>query len=288
MSMGKLELRAYSRDEIAAITGIPLVYSKGNANQAFIGRVREKLKRWGYSCETPPRGPVIITSMPPTAEEQLAEMMMRDLNLDCQTDTTNFACFIHFMLTEEGAESMPWLERESRINEIYGFDINPRTLSRYANRLIKQGAMIPPQPSQADQWWKTTIEGRKIQCPVPEDQQEEVKEYYRRRSEVVQEWKTALKCDQATTKEERKMLTNQAWSAAYKQMWSEFGCCYYRCKCLQFSGFGYQEIDRLLDLVTEIVEGVMEEHGKEVSAKSSKDIQTLYQSCCDENGEFVF
>ena len=46
--------------------------------------------------------------------------------------------------------------------------------------------------------------------------------------------------------------------------------------------------ERLLNLVTEIVEGVMEDHGKEVSAKSSKDVQTLYQSCCDENGEFVF
>ena len=286
--MEKLELRAYPRDEIALVTGIPLVYSTGTPNKDFINRVRERLAKWGYSCETPRGGSIIITSIPTTAEEQLAEMMMRDFNLDCQTETINFACFIHFMLTEDGAETMPWLERESRINEIYGYDIDQKTLCRYANRLIEQGAMIPPQPSQADQWWKTTIEGRKIQCPVPEDQQEEVNEYYRRRSEVVQEWKTALKCDQATTKEERKMLTNQAWSAAYKQMWSEFGCCYYRCKCLQFSGFGYQEIERLLDLVTEIVEGVMEEHGKEVSVKSSKDVQTLYQSCCDENGEFVF
>ena len=282
MSMEKLELRAYSRDEMERLTGIP------QYSHSFIARVRDRLARWGYSCETPRGGPVIITAIPTSAEGQLAEMMQRDFNLDCQTSVTSFACFIHFMLTEEGAESMPWLERERRINEIYGYDIEQRTLCRYANRLIEQGAMVPPLVGQGGQWWKTTIKGRKSQQPVPDDQLEEVKEYFQRRSEVVQEWKATMQCGQAASKEEGKKRVNEAWSAAYKQLWSEFGCCYYRCKALQFSGFGYQEIEKLLGLVTEIVEGVMEEHGKEAAADSPKVVQSLYQSCCGENGEFVF
>ena len=109
--MIRLEKRAYSREEISEITGIPRVYQSGNANGNFISRVRERLENWHYSVETPRGGAVIITGQPETALNRLHEIMMRKLDFDVQVRPRDFACFMHFMMTVPDADCMPMDER---------------------------------------------------------------------------------------------------------------------------------------------------------------------------------
>ncbi len=58
---------------------------------------------------------------------------------------------------------------------------------------------------------------------------------------------------------------NAAWQATKEKMWAKYGCCYYRCKCLQIDGISNEEINTIVDLVDEILE---------LSWEASKAVQT--------------
>ena len=243
-SMEQLEVRAYERQEIAEITGIPLVYKSGNPNRDFIGRVKDRLEKWGYACETPRGGPVIITGKPETAEARLAEIMIRLFGLDIQIEVYPFACYLHFMLNEPAAQTMPWIERHSMIQEMYGLDISEITLRRWTKHLVDADIMDKSEFRQDAEWWMTyTDSGEKHQVPVEEADLPQMYQYWQRHTELLNLWR--IKCNGNMS---------AAWEGTRKQMWQEFHCCYYRCKCLVINGIGNEEINTILDLVDEILE----------------------------------
>lgn len=243
--MEQLEIRTYERQEIAEITGVKL----GSHN--FIRDVRSNLEKWGYTCETPRGGPVNITSRPTSAKAKLKEVMLRLFKLDTQIankneyrdGTLDFACFLDFMLNEPAAEMMPWATRHLQIKEMYGMEISEVTLRRWTSRLIRNDVFYQDPSRVGAAWWKTMVEGQeKIQTPVPENEIETVYQYFRRRSEIFQSKSNELDDSRV------------AWSETYKALWAEFGCCYYRCRCLKINGIGNDEIDTIITLVNDIIE----------------------------------
>ena len=236
--MEQLEVRAYERQEIAEIMGLKV----GSHN--FLRDVCNKLEKWGYDCETPRGGAIIITNKPETAKERLAEIMIRLFGLDIQIDTLDFACYMDFMLNEPHAQTMPWKLRHEKIMEQYGMDIAEITLRRWTNRLIEHGVVFKSPFAQDARWWMTTITlGEKDQEPVPDEMRHLIPEYFRRRQEL---YKEALEAECGNAK--------AAWRETYRQLWIEYGCCFYRCKYLEINGISTEEIDYIITLVTEIIE----------------------------------
>ena len=253
-NMEQLEVRGYTRKEMEEITGIPLVYESGNPNKDFIGRVRDRLEKWGYSCVTPHGGPIIITRKPESAEECLKEIMFRLFDLDTQTGTngemgngtTVFACFLHFMMSEEIAETMPWDERYNWLEYNYGVKAAKPCLNRWASRLVKNEVMSQSIGKDDAMWWMTCyIDGKKHRYPV-DDNDPELLEYQSDQSQI---YADMLK------------QTRGNWQSAFgmtkKALWQKYQCCYYQCKCLQMNGITNDEIELVLKLVEEIVDAHM-------------------------------
>ena len=237
-SMKHLEVRAYERQEIAEIMGLKV------SSHNFIRDVRDRLEKWGYTCEAPRGGAVIITSKPETAQARLAEIMIRLFRLDIQIEVYDFACYLHFMLNEPAAQAMPWVERHTLIQEMYGLDISEITLRRWTKHLLDGDIMHKSEGRQDSEWWMTYTDSMgKHQEPVEEDALPQMHQYWKRHTELLNEWR--IKC---------KGNESAAWSATRKQMWQEYQCCYYRCKCLTINGIGNEEINTILDLVDEILE----------------------------------
>ena len=237
--MKQLEIRAYERQEIADIMGLKI-----NSHN-FLRDVRIRLDAWGYDYETPRGSSIIITRKPETAKERLAEIMMRLFNLDIQIDTLDFACYLDFMLNEPHAKTMPWKLRHEKIMEEYGMDILEITLRRWTNRLEECGVIFKSPFMQDAEWWMTTITfGIKDQKPVPDELQHLIPEYFQRQKEL---YEAALEAKDGNI--------YAAWKAAHKQLWKEYECCFYRCKRFEINGISTEEIDNIVALVTEIIEG---------------------------------
>ncbi len=236
--MEQLEVRSYSRKEIAEIMGLRV------SSHNFIRDVRDRLEKWGYDCETPRGGPVIITRKPETAHERLAEIMIRLFKLDIQIEVDAFACYLHFMLNDPAAQTMPWRTRHEVIQEVYGLDIAEITLRRWTSHLMDGKIMDQSQGWQDAQWWITYIDGgKKHQKTVDEDGLQEVHQYWKRHGEILNKMRVAFNGDE-----------QKAWKETKTQMWAEYHCCFYRCKCLSINGIGNDEINTILDLVDEILE----------------------------------
>lgn len=236
--MEQLEVRAYEREEIAEIMGLR------TDSHNFIRDVKNRLNAWGYDYETPRGGAVIITRKPETAQERLAEIMIRRFKLDIQIEVYAFACFLHFMLNEPAAQVMPWGTRHAMIQEMYGLDIAEITLRRWTKHLINEDIISKSEGRQSSEWWITyKVDGVKHQMLVEEEELPAMHTYWKRHAELLE--KMLIK---------HNGNRSAAWEETKKQMWIEYGCCYYRCKCLQINGISTEEIETIIDLVDEILE----------------------------------
>ena len=151
----------------------------------FIRDVKIRLDAWGYDYETPRGGAVIITRKPETAQERLAEIMIRRFNLDIQIEVCDFACYLHFMLNEPAAQTMPWGTRHAMIQEMYGLDIAEITLRRWTKRLKDEDIISQSEGRQSSEWWITyRVDGEKHQEPVEEADLPAVHNYWKRHAEV--------------------------------------------------------------------------------------------------------
>ena len=236
--MKQLEIRPYSRQEMAQI-----IHKKADSPN-FVRDVRSILDSWGYTCELPRGGAVIITRKPETAKEQLAEIMIRLFNLDVQIDVYGFACFLHLMLTKPEAQRMPWGVRHSMIKEMYGQDVSEITLRRWTKHLLDADILSKSQCPQSAEWWMTYNDSAtgKHQEAVDDSDLPKVHQYWQRHGEVLSEMRNVYNGNESL-----------AWSETKKAMWAEFGCCYYRCKCLQINGIGHEEIATIVALLDEIL-----------------------------------
>ena len=80
----KLELRFYPNKEIATIAGLD---AKGHN---FSAKMKRSLDLWGYEYEFKPRHGFTITRVPTTPEEQLIEILRRELHIDILDSSDTF------------------------------------------------------------------------------------------------------------------------------------------------------------------------------------------------------
>ena len=230
--MLQLEQRFYSRMELAEILGVNI-----NDSSHFARNVKDKLTKWGYGFDYKTEGATIL-SVPTTAEERLKEIAIRQFNIDVQTDSYAFACFISAINELEGFDSMPWETRAKVFSSFSGVKVSDRTLRSWCSKLLKKNAV---SKTGGTTYWKTAYEnGRKIQTQVTK---EETESYYNRRSELVAELVNAG------------MEQREAMGRVYKCLWSEFNCCYYCCKGFLVTAFSDEELMReIIELTCQITQ----------------------------------
>lgn len=148
--MKQLEKRFYAREELAEITGID---AKSNH---FARDVKNTLTQWNYNYEYSRKG-ALITKQPETAEERLAEIIIRAYGMDVRLDVYGFACFISLLLEDEEFRAMPWAERERVMSEEMGVTISFETMKKWCAKLIGKN-MIAKSADKA-YWGTCLVEG---------------------------------------------------------------------------------------------------------------------------------
>ncbi len=234
--MKQLEVRFYSLDELAMEIG-------RKRDSHFAGNAKNDLTKWGYEWEWKKRRGVTITKRPETAQEKLAEIMNRRFGLDIQVLVYPFACFMWMLLTMDEFDSMPWPVREEEIEFWYGIKISERTLRRWSARLLATDSLHKGEDSTT---WRTSRCNGEVSRELVDDNDADYIRYKSRRSALITEY-----MNHGLTK-------SKAWGEAFKQLWREFGCCYYHCSRLMLNGI-QEDINEIVELATQICAPAMEE-----------------------------
>ena len=244
--MQQLELRFYTREEIAELTGARLEDTKH-----FKRNAENVLMKWGYGYDWT-KGGASITHIPTTPEERLQEILIRQFQVDIQVEMYAFACFITAFTDIPGFDAMPWAVRQDAFQKYSGKYVSSRTLSSWSRKLIEKEIMAR---DCIGTYWKTEINGfQKVRMIVSE---EEAKDYFKRRSELLcnnlPDYMEMLKKAGYDEQEARA----GAWKAVYSDLWAEFNCCYYFCKAFTFAAWNER------GLLFEVYELTREISGKE-------------------------
>ena len=239
--MEQLELRFYTREEIAEVLSM-------SVKRNNFGRdVRDKLSKWGYGCHYQKRVGVDVFSKPETTEERLAELLIREYCIDVQINPMQFAYFITSFKVIDGFNSMPWAERAAAYYKQFNIWVSDRTMRNWCSRLIQKGVIHNFGACTA--WRTDIIDGRKCRSQVQEEEEEEMNRFFDRRWELVKEYQQ----DEREKRESIQEAKKKAWSRAYKELWSEFSCCYYYCKDFVLTAFTDDDKDTLYEIY-ELVE----------------------------------
>lgn len=231
--MLQLEQRFYSRKEIAEVLGVNI-----NDSNHFAEKAKNRLKKWGYGFVYTQAG-VTIQTIPATAEERLAELMIREYNLDVQIAPYDFACFVIAFYDVDGFSSMPWEKRALELRKNYGVSITDRTLRNWCSKLLSLGIISKHTDGSC---WKTEyINGVKHRTQVQKD---EAQAYFNRRSEIIE--KETEKYRRANF--DYKTARSMAWKYATQVLWDEYSCCYYKCKNFLFTAFAEENNESLLEM----------------------------------------
>ena len=230
--MNQLELRFYTRAEIAEALSVRL---KGNNN--FKRDVENKLSKSCYGYHYKDREGVEILSKPESPEEKLTEILYRGYGIDVQVNPILFACFIAAFEDIDSFESSPWGEREDKYRKFYGYYVTERTMRNWCSQLLDRGIVAKVGVTTA---WRTYFEGGiKKREPIEEIDIVEMDSYFERRKEIFKDHYIQQLESGKSIKEARK----KAWKDTYKDLWSEFECCFYYCKGFVLSSFSYNEVD---------------------------------------------
>ena len=229
--MKQLELRTYTRQEIAEITG------RKPDSKNFARDAKGDLDKWGYKYEYSPKA-VLITKRPETAEERLKEIMVREFALDIQIDVRSFARFISLLLVYEPFSAMPWDERVNTIEYWFGMSVSKETMRSWTGKLEKSGYINKTRADRA--FWRTGKDpttGKRMRTQVDEENDEDFHLYKERQKELINGFLN------------EGINRSDAWKSTFSQLWAEFDCCYYACSRLILNGF---DTARIIELSTEI------------------------------------
>lgn len=247
--MKQLEKKFYSRTEIADVLDVNV-----NDNKHFKRNVENKLQKWGYGYEYSRKG-VEITKQPSTAEEKLAEIIVRKYEMDIQIDVYGFACFISLLMEDEEFRAMPWTEREKVMTEEMGVSISFETMRKWCAKLI--GKNMITKSADKSYWGTTVVDGEKVRFAVSGDEAAELQmaEYMTCRKQFVEDYiSNAL----ASGRKDYNTVKSEAWSNAFKELWAKFHTCYYGCSTLMLNAFGDETVE-IYELVNEIRNGEVKE-----------------------------
>lgn len=229
--MKQLELRFYSRQEIAETTGRSINSSH------FARDVKSDLTKWGYDY-TYNRNGVLINKAPETAKEKLVELMLRRFDLDVQVDVKAFGCFFFLLLTDKSFDCMPWAERAKTIWDTFQISICEKTLRNWTAALIK-GEHIYKSTDDRIYWRTAKLNGLSIRESIDAETDADYISYKERQHQLFEEFSNSNRAK------------GDIWKDVYSSLWSEFGCCYYACPRFILNGIS-DEIDEIEKLVTEI------------------------------------
>lgn len=227
--MKQLEVRFYSLDELAEA-----IDRKRDSH--FAGNAKADLTKWGYEWEWKNGRGVVITKAPQTAKERLAEMMNRRFGLDIQVEVYAFACFMWMLLMVDGFDSMPWAVRSEEMEDWFGVEVTERTLRRWSARLLATDNLHKSQDSTI---WRTERHGGDVSREPVEPDNADYLRYKSRQAELITEYMNLG------------LTKSRAWGDAFKQLWREFGCCYYSCARLTLNAV-QEDINEIAELATQI------------------------------------
>ena len=211
-------------------------------------------------------------SKPETPAERLAELLYRGFGIDIQINPIQFACFIAAFTDIKGFGSMPWGDRKKLLHSRYGVSVEEKTLLNWCSRLIEKGVIAKVGASTR---WRTSFDGsRKIREPVAENDEEEMRRYFKRRGELFK--------DHYISELERGLppvvARKAAWKETYVDLWAEFNCCYYYCKGFVLSAFS-EEQEVMLQEVYEL--------SRELAAAGPQPLESSTKSL-ESSNVFVF
>ena len=229
----RLELRFYSNKEIAAIAGLDA------HDHNFAETMRTCLTRWCYTFEHKRRRGFVITKVPETPEEQLIEILRRELHVDTkQCNALHFASFMSAFVLIPNFFSMPWPNREKLMKEYYDVTVTDRTMMNWRDKLIARG-YINLVSSNRNLWHTFLQDGRKVR-EIVDPESPEYKQYCALRSGILAEYA------------KMGMPARSVWGDMVHQLYKEYGVYYY-CKSIEFNGFKLKELDCIHDLTLEIL-----------------------------------
>lgn len=238
-SMKQLELRAYTRQEIADVLGVNIEDTKH-----FKRNIETKLTRWGYSYEYS-RKAVTIIKAPTAAIERLSEIMIRAYDMDIRIEAFSFSAFLYSLVVFPEFTSMPWEERANFLEAEFGISVSERTLRAWCSRFIQTGILIKDD-SYKTRWITGYCDGEKYRELVDGDKklEEYADKYWKRKKELLEQY--------------NELETKEKWELVGKTLWSEFHCYVYCCKGLNFSAWdskiSNQTLREVVELVTDIAE----------------------------------
>ena len=243
--MEQLELRSYSRTEIAEVLSVNIKDSRH-----FKRNVENKLSKWGYGFRYESAA-VEILSKPETPSERLSEILCRGYGINIQIFPEQFACFIAAFTDIEGFDSMPWAERAAAYYSYYGICVNEKTLRNWCSQLIDRNVISQMGGSTK---WRTYFEGnRKIREPIQEIDEVEMESYFERRGEIFK-GNYIAELERGLPPREARIA---AWKETYADLWGEFNCCFYYCKSFTLTAFSFNDVDvrEIYELAREIAAG---------------------------------
>ena len=236
MKKFQLELRPYSRQEMADVLGVDI-----NDSKHFKRNVINTLTKWGYDFEYS-RKEIRIKRKPTSAPEKLSEIMIRLYDLDVQLDTYAFSCFFYLLIVSPEFAAMPWEERSHVIMREFGIEVSDRTLKSWGKKLTDAGTFVKDTTTRL-RWVTGYYNGEKYRMLVDGDKhlEEQVSKYTKELSELLKK---------------NDMDNAERWSNALAKLWNKYHFCVYYAKGFTLSAWDKYSnsdmIDYILGLVSEI------------------------------------
>lgn len=270
-AMSQLELRAYSREEIAEVLGVNL-----KDTNHFKRNVESKLTKWGYSYEYS-RKEVKIIAAPATAEEKLSEIMIRAYDMDIRIDSFSFAAFLYSLVVFPDFISMPWEERSKYLEEEFGISVSDRTLRSWCSRFIETRTVIKDDEYKT-RWITGYVNGEKYRDLVDgdEDLEKFADDYQKEKMELLNQYKD--------------LDDKEKWSNVRRTLWDKYHCCVYCCKGIMLSAWNDALNNETLKEVIELVNEIAEKEPVDTKVVVEQHMESTPIPVKDVNkeGKFIF
>lgn len=237
--MDQLELRTYSRQEIAEILDVDI-----NDTNHFKRNVESKLNKWGYSYEYSKRQFKIL-KVPTSADERLSEIMMRYYDMDIRIDTISFASFLYSLVMYPEFNAMPWEERSKWLEEEFKVSVSDRTLRSWCSKFINSGAIVKNNDYKV-RWLTGYYNGEKYREIIDGNKELEqfANEYFEYKKQLLYTYKD--------------LPQSEKWKKTLSLLWEKYKCCIYYCKGIQFSAWDNKMPIEILQEVIELVDEIAE------------------------------
>lgn len=250
--MENLELRYYSRQELAEILGID------SKSKHFARDVKTTLDKWGYKYDKYSCKGLRIIEKPEGAEARLNEIFNRALNIDIRTEIYAMACFLMMIGCYEEFQSMPWATRSEELYKEFGVRVDERTLRNWANKLIRR-ELIFKSGYDKTAWISYKINGETYREMITgnDDLEADMRKYYKKRTEYRNEYRQREILE--NNRDDYEKINSESWSYAMCKLWEEFHCCYYYCGSYYLNALGEYALE-----IYELVEEISEKRKQEV------------------------